>query len=304
ILYNELGATYQNMKQPEQAVTVFSHALTLNPHPATLYYNRGDAYYCCRKYIEAVNDYTEAINRDPQNPIFYHHRGWILSCLERHLEAIKDFTTAITLDSQNAGYYTDRGNEYCTIERYSEAIKDFTEAIRLSPLTAKFYGNRASAYISLQEHNKAILDLTEASRLNPEESYIHCKTLIENLTQKINRNPCEARNYFLRGKIAYYGLSVNNQLSANESYCFWDYIAAQHWSTDTENFAHDPKFNLASFSPATQALLPLLAGVITHLKKSFRAGTFNVSMPPPANFPSCYLRAFDEMVVNLATFDF
>lgn len=72
--HNNLGLSYFEKEDFEEALTEFSKAIALEPH-SFHYNNRGLAHYHIGKLEEAKKDYDEAINKNPDDPFFYFNRG-------------------------------------------------------------------------------------------------------------------------------------------------------------------------------------------------------------------------------------
>ena len=72
--HNNLGLSYFEREDFEEALTEFTKAINLEPH-SFHYNNRGLAHYHIGKLEEAKSDYDKAISLNPDDPFFYFNRG-------------------------------------------------------------------------------------------------------------------------------------------------------------------------------------------------------------------------------------
>jgi tetratricopeptide (TPR) repeat protein len=134
---------------------------------ATLYNNRGSAWYDKGDYDRAIADYAEAIRLNPKYALAFNNRGNAWAAKGDYDRAIADYTEAIRLDPKGALAYNNRGNAWHDKGDHDRAIADLTEAIRLNPKHALIYDNRGNAWHDKGDHDRAIADYTEAIRLDP-----------------------------------------------------------------------------------------------------------------------------------------
>src|SRR2546421_12217256 len=71
---------------------------------------------------EALAAYEQAITLDPHNAITYLNKGNALKGLSRYEEALAAYERAITLDPHNAIAYLSKGDVLCEREHYREAL--------------------------------------------------------------------------------------------------------------------------------------------------------------------------------------
>ena len=69
------GNVLMVLRQIDQAIERYSHAIELNPNNATTYSNRGAAYHNKGEYDRAIRDYTEAI-RLSRNYVVAYNNTW------------------------------------------------------------------------------------------------------------------------------------------------------------------------------------------------------------------------------------
>jgi tetratricopeptide (TPR) repeat protein len=161
------GLLWEEMKEPDIALSEYNEALAADPNDAEAHLHRGNIRRDRRHDLKrALADYDAAIQLDPQIAAAYHERGQTLLRLGRYEPAVADFTQAIKLDSRDAASLHGRGIAYQLVGDLGRAIEDYNAAIRLAPGDPVAHLNRGNAWCDKQDHDRAIADYTEAIRLD------------------------------------------------------------------------------------------------------------------------------------------
>jgi tetratricopeptide (TPR) repeat protein len=111
--HNNLGLSYFEKEDFEEAISEFSKAISIEPHPFHLN-NRGLAYYHLGLYDEAKTDYDEAIKKNPDDSLVFFNRGNVFLNKLQFDEAHKDFDTAISKEPKNPKFWHAKGLAYET----------------------------------------------------------------------------------------------------------------------------------------------------------------------------------------------
>jgi tetratricopeptide (TPR) repeat protein len=91
------GLELRKQGKPEEALKVFSEALTLSPRKAQLFMMRGETFRKMKNYELASADFTQALTIDDKMPFAYFARGLCYGSRKRYQEALKDFSQVIAL---------------------------------------------------------------------------------------------------------------------------------------------------------------------------------------------------------------
>ena len=102
--HNNLGLSYFEREDFEEALSSFGKAIHLEPH-SFHYNNRGLAYYHIGKLEDAKKDYDEAISRNPDDPFFYFNRGNVFLNQEDYESAHEDYDRAIAIQHNNPKFW-------------------------------------------------------------------------------------------------------------------------------------------------------------------------------------------------------
>jgi tetratricopeptide (TPR) repeat protein len=194
-----------------ETIALYTQAIEIDPNNASVYFDRGNAYYNLGDYNTAIDDWTQAIKINPKLAEAYYNRGVAYADLGDYNTAIDDWTQAIKIDPKNTRAYNNRGYAYYNLGDYNTAIDDWTQAIKIDPNNANAYNNRANAYEKLGDTDKAIADYTQAIKIDPNNANAYnnrgnslyylgvYNTAIDDWTQAIKIDPNYAKAYNNRG---------------------------------------------------------------------------------------------------------
>jgi len=171
----ELGDTYSEQEQWDEAIMEYNQAIELDPELAEAYNNRGAAYNEKKQWDLAITDLNKAIELDPEEAMAYNNRGNAYNGKEQWDLALADLNKAIELDPEEAMAYNNRGVAYNGKEQWDLAIADLNRAVGLEPELAEAYSNRGFAYCGVKQWDLAIADLDRAIELDPEEAIAYNK---------------------------------------------------------------------------------------------------------------------------------
>jgi tetratricopeptide (TPR) repeat protein len=136
----QTGEIYRTIDKSDQAYRSeiktrdFSKAIELDPNNAHIIANVGDSYAQLKQYDNAIRDFSKAIELDPNKAIYYGQRGYSFMRLKQYDNAIRDYSSAIERDPNGFLYYGNRGDSYATLKQYDNAIRDYSKAIELNPI--------------------------------------------------------------------------------------------------------------------------------------------------------------------------
>ena len=154
-------------------VSLFEHALTVNPGSALAHHNLGVALAAQNRIPEAVDHYTEALRLQPWNAEAHNNLGNVLRKLGKTHEAIHEYTEALRLQPDSAETHNGLGATLADLGRLVEAIDHYTEALRLQPAYATAHYNWGNALLRQDKTLEAIQQYTEALRLQPNFAQAH-----------------------------------------------------------------------------------------------------------------------------------
>lgn len=136
-----------------------------NEEPTIALYQRGLAHYSKGEYQEAVSVLSVLLEINPGNDAAFASRGLAHYRLGEHQQAIDDFDESNRIEP-HAVTLINRGASYFDLGQYQRAIEDFDKAIRLDADYASAYSWRASAYGKLGRDRQEQADREKACSLN------------------------------------------------------------------------------------------------------------------------------------------
>ncbi len=171
--YIHRSSAYLDLGQYDEALGDGSKAIELDPEVVEAYVNRSAAYLNLGRYDEALDDANKAIDLDPELALAYVARGAVYN--ERvpgepgdFSKALTDLNKAIELDPELAEAYNERGLVHANLGDFEQALADFDKVIELDPELALAYSNRGFAHLNLDDFRQAIMDLDRAIELDPD----------------------------------------------------------------------------------------------------------------------------------------
>jgi len=166
--YCDKGWEHFNVGQYEKAIGFYSIAIEhikKGPWEGQCYHRRAWSYAKLKQHQQAIQDYDHAIGLDPEYDLAYSHRGQSHAALGEHQQAIQDYHQAVLLDADNESPYVNRALAYYDLGQHQRAIQDYDHAIKLNPNYSCAYYNRGMAYIDLRQLERAIQDCDQAIKL-------------------------------------------------------------------------------------------------------------------------------------------
>jgi tetratricopeptide (TPR) repeat protein len=111
--HNNLGLSYFEKEEFEEAISEFTKAIGIEQHPFH-FNNRGLANYHMGRLDEAKQDYDDAIKRNPDDSLVFFNRGNVYLNKGDFDLAHVDFDTAIAKEPKNPKFWHAKGLAYET----------------------------------------------------------------------------------------------------------------------------------------------------------------------------------------------
>lgn len=131
--YFAMGHAHFEKKEYNEAIVVYTAAITINPRYASAFNARGLCYLKLNQLEQAENDYNKAIEINPTFAVAHYNKGLIYHSLERYAEAIACYTKAIDLYPYFARAYLHRGNAYNQTYYHKNEIENYLFALWIKP---------------------------------------------------------------------------------------------------------------------------------------------------------------------------
>ena len=133
----EAARDAQSRGQFDEAIRLYGQAIAAGglsaDNLATIYNNRGIAYWSKGDFDKAIADYDAAIRIRPNYVAAYHNRAMANNDKGRSDQAIADYDTAIRLQPDDAFAYENRGRAKLHVGQLGPAVDDLARAVQLDP---------------------------------------------------------------------------------------------------------------------------------------------------------------------------
>jgi tetratricopeptide (TPR) repeat protein len=167
IAYTNRGSARREGGDLDGALADFDAAIRLNSPHAEPYTGRGDARLARGDVDGALADLDTAIRRGANTSEVYVNRGTAHQAKGALDAAIADFTSALRLNPHLADAYYNRGNARQAQDDVRGALADYDVVLQLDPQHANAYNNRGNARRRNGDLEGAIADYSQAVQLTP-----------------------------------------------------------------------------------------------------------------------------------------
>lgn len=163
--FNNLGNSYSDIGDIEQAFLALKRAVEINPSLAESHTNLGNIYLEKGQTDDAIYEYQAALkiksdDAKTHNNLgnAYFNRGWVN-------DAISEYTYSIKLDPEFADAYKNLANAYCEQEMYGQAVIQLKQAISLEPKDANCYNQLGDVYNRMDDCERATAQYKKALKI-------------------------------------------------------------------------------------------------------------------------------------------
>jgi tetratricopeptide (TPR) repeat protein len=145
VVWNSLGLAFFLVKEYQNALTSFDRALSLNSEYADARRNKGNVLVQLDRFTEAFQCYDHALKGNHPNPAsVWHDKGRAFYSSGQYDEAISCFDRALQIDPRRQDTLLGKGLALCRLGNYKEAIGCYDQILLINPVYT-----RARAYRSI-----------------------------------------------------------------------------------------------------------------------------------------------------------
>jgi len=172
--FNNLGNSYSDSGNTEQALMALERAVNINPYLAESRTNLGNIYLRKEQVQEAIYQYQKALQINPLDPKTHNNLGNAYMKQDRPNDAIFQYNHSLRLDPAFIDAYKNLASAYCTQGLFSYAVEQLKKAIILEPQNASLYNQLGDVYNQMGDYELAILKYKKALTIgknSPESHY-------------------------------------------------------------------------------------------------------------------------------------
>lgn len=172
--YVYLGNLERDEGRPDDALTYYVNAISLDEVSAWAYKERAQALLHKRLLPEALNDADMAIAQDKTYPDAHYVRGLVLYELSKYPEAQREFELAIQGDQRNSNYLRALARTLYQLQQYEEALAQLDNAISTLPQSSsQLHAEKGRVLYRLKNYAQAVQEYTQALKIGGHQYYIY-----------------------------------------------------------------------------------------------------------------------------------
>ena len=173
LLFNLIGACYQQIGQLEGAEKMFETAVNIKPDYAEAHFNHGVVLQELDKPDNAIESYKKAINFQPNYPDALNNLGKLLKESGELQGAIEKLEWAVAYQHDFAEAHNNLGLALSDYGRPIDAIKSYKNAVNYDSNYAKAYYNLAISQQNIGDKDGFIVNIEKALEIRPDMGAAH-----------------------------------------------------------------------------------------------------------------------------------
>ena len=171
--FNNLGNSYNEVGDTEQAMLALERAVEINPSLAESRMNLGNIYLKKDRIEDAIHEYETALEIDPSNAKTHNNlgnaytkRGWLN-------DAISQYMRSVELEPNFTEAYKNLANAYCEQEMFGQAAAQLKQAIILEPEDAGLFKQLGDVYSRMGDYERGIFQYKKALEIKGDFAEAH-----------------------------------------------------------------------------------------------------------------------------------
>lgn len=165
--YYNLGNAYEEKGLLKEAMSAWEKVIEITPFDIDVYFNMGVAYSKRGMFREAIKTFRKAIEINPEDPDTHYSLGIVFVNTGELDNAIEEYNYTIELRPEHAEAYYSLGNAYYDKNMLDSAHKSYRAAIKISNNYADAYNNLGSVLFDKGMIDEAIDAWERAIEINP-----------------------------------------------------------------------------------------------------------------------------------------
>jgi uncharacterized membrane protein/tetratricopeptide (TPR) repeat protein len=172
-LYSERGKAYFAQKDYDGAIKEFAKAIQLAPHDARVYYFRGVAYANKGDNDQAITDLTAAVRRNPNNATWAAALEKVKAAAPKPPPPKPQYATSAPTQKSAEPKAPVRLDTHHATSAPAQKPAEPEAPVPLDAIDATSYSERGIAFLCDGDYDQAIAEFTAALRLNPNNAALY-----------------------------------------------------------------------------------------------------------------------------------
>ncbi len=172
-LFNNLGNSYSDIGDTEQALAALERAVQINPSLAESRTNLGNIYLKNGQIEDAIYEYHAALEINPSDTKTHNNLGNAYTKKDWLNDAISEYNLSLELDPNFIEAYKNLAAAYCKQEMFGQSQSVLKQAIFLQPKNASLYSQTGDLYYQMGRYEQAIFQYKKALRFKRNSAEAH-----------------------------------------------------------------------------------------------------------------------------------
>jgi tetratricopeptide (TPR) repeat protein len=168
--FNNLGNSYSDIGNTEQALIALERAVEINPSLAESRANLGNIYLKKGQIKDAIYEYRTSLQINPDDAKTHNNLGNAYTKRNWLSDALSQYTQSLKLDPNFTDAYKNLAMAYCKREMFGQAITQLKRAIIVEPKNAGIYSQLGNVYSQKNDYERAISQYKKALKIKPDSA--------------------------------------------------------------------------------------------------------------------------------------
>lgn len=173
VAHYNLGGALRDSGNIDKAIFHFSESLRLKEDYADTSNNLANLLLLKGKFDDAVSLYSNALKYKPDDADLHYNLAIALERQGKSDKALEHYYAALKIDPKSPVYHNSIGNVLVDLKRYDEALPHYSEALKIKPDYANAHYNMGNALVGQEKYSDAIPHYMEAIKIKPDYVEAH-----------------------------------------------------------------------------------------------------------------------------------
>ena len=170
---NSLGAIYRRIKQYQKSVEILKKAQN-EQNISSVNYNLGFTFKEMGNYEDAIECFESVITENPDDVLTYNHLGSIYLMQKNYEKSINAFKHGLQVDQNHPILNYNLARCYAESKNYRESIKYFEKALRTRPGWIEAVRDFSDVLVKCQKNSSAQELVERTIKMHPQNAELLC----------------------------------------------------------------------------------------------------------------------------------